>query len=106
MFDVYVEGATGTSLGAVRELAHAMAARYGVQAADVHARLTRGRFRVKADVDRATAEIYLRDLESIGARVRIEPAASARGASAGSDAASRSLRPSLPPPREPRTSRC
>ena len=106
MFDVYVEGATGTSLGAVRELANAMAARYGVAAADVHARLTRGRFRVKADVDRATAEIYLRDLESIGARVRIERATGARGAGTsggagaggGAEPTPRAMRSSLPLP--------
>src|SRR5262247_2529031 len=79
-----------------------MAARYGVAASDVHARLTRGRFRVKADVDRATAEIYLRDLESIGARVRIEPATGARGAaaaaSAGAESMPRAMRSSLPLP--------
>jgi hypothetical protein len=94
VFDVYVDGATGTSREAVRELAGAMAARYRLPAVDLEARLTRGRFRVKAGVDRATAETYLRDLAAIGARVRIEPA--------GESAADA---PGRPPPPESRPAR-
>jgi hypothetical protein len=50
-----------------------MAARYGLPAADLYARLSQGRFRVKASVDHVTAEAYARDLEAIGAHVCIEP---------------------------------
>src|SRR5262249_52968991 len=35
---------------------------------------TRGRFRVKANVDQATADRYARELEALGARVQIEEA--------------------------------
>lgn len=58
----------------MRALADAMSARYGLPAAELMTRLARGRFRVKSNVDRATAQIYVRDLEALGARVRIEPA--------------------------------
>jgi len=51
-----------------------MAARYGLPAAEIFARLCQGRFRVKASVDQATADDYARDLESLGARVAIEEA--------------------------------
>jgi hypothetical protein len=74
VFHVYVEGVTGTEPDAVRKLSEVMAARYGLPAAEIYARLTRGRFRVKAHVDRATADEYARDLESVGARVGIETA--------------------------------
>ncbi len=73
-FHVYVEGASGASPGALRKLAEAMSTRYGVPATDLEARLSRGRFRVKANVDRATADELLRDLEAIGARATIEDA--------------------------------
>lgn len=102
MFDVYVDGATETSREAVRELASAMAARYRLPAVELEARLTRGRFRVKAGVDRATAEVYLRDLAAIGARVRIvpagEPAVDAPGRSPPPEP--RPARSSLPPQSE------
>jgi hypothetical protein len=99
VFDVYVDGATGTSREAVRELADAMAARYGLAAADLRPRLLRGPFRVKADVDRRTAEAYLRDLVGLGARARIEPA----GGRAPQGAAGRSSLPAQPssPPSGP-----
>ncbi|HEX3760264.1 MAG TPA: hypothetical protein VHW23_16220, partial [Kofleriaceae bacterium] len=106
MFDVYVDGATGTLRDSVRELASAMGARYGLPAAELESRLTRGRFRVKAGVDRATAEAYLRDLSAIGARVRIEPAgapASDRATHSSAPPAEAALtRSRLPPP--PRSS--
>ena len=75
MFHVYVEGVTGTAPDAVRALSDAMAERYGLPAGELYARLAKGRFRVKANVDLATADTYARDLEAIGARVRVEPAA-------------------------------
>ncbi len=73
-FHVYVEGASAPSPDALRKLAEAMATRYGVPATDLEARLSRGRFRVKANVDRATADELLRDLAAIGARATIEDA--------------------------------
>lgn len=74
VFHVYVEGVAGTGPDALRQLSVAMASRYGLPAEELHARLARGRFRVKANVDHATANLYARDLEAIGARVRIEDA--------------------------------
>jgi hypothetical protein len=74
VFHVYVEGVTESGPDAVRRLADAMASRYGLPAGEVQARLSRGRFRVKANVDQATADRYARDLETIGARVRVEEA--------------------------------
>jgi hypothetical protein len=74
MFHVFVEGAAdGTAEGAQR-LAEAIASHYGLPAADMLARLRAGRFRVKGNVDRATADSYVRDLERLGARCTIEEA--------------------------------
>ena len=74
MFHVFVEGAAdGTPDGAQR-LAEAIARHYGLPAADLMARLKVGRFRVKGNVDRQTAESYARDLERLGARCAIEEA--------------------------------
>ncbi|MBA2543413.1 MAG: hypothetical protein H0V17_27475, partial [Deltaproteobacteria bacterium] len=84
MFDVYVEGATEPSPEATRRLAEVMSQRYGLPATDLVTRLTKGRFRVKANIDEATAKTYARDLEAVGARVTV---AEARGSS------------TLPPPR-------
>jgi hypothetical protein len=67
---VFVDGATTD----VRALADAMAQRYGLPADDLFARLSRGRFRVKANVDLPTAQTYQRDLEALGARVTLEAA--------------------------------
>jgi hypothetical protein len=106
VFDVYVDGATGTSREAVHELASAMAARYRLPAAELEARLTRGRFRVKAGVDRSLAEAYLRDLAAIGARVRIEPAGELAAGAPGPRPESRPARSSLPrQSEEPRLAR-
>jgi hypothetical protein len=57
MFHVYVEGAVDPSPDALKKLAEIMASRYGLPIADVTARLAKGRFRVKANVDRATADV-------------------------------------------------
>ncbi len=74
MFHVFVEGAAdGTAEGAQR-LAEAIASHYGLPAADMLARLRSGRFRVKGNVDRATADSYVRDLQALGARCTIEEA--------------------------------
>src|SRR5262245_46580011 len=65
VFHVFVEGATN---------ADALGARLGISGADVRARLQKGRFRIKANVDRATADKYARELVAVGARCAIEEA--------------------------------
>jgi hypothetical protein len=71
-FHVFVEGATDATPAGVARLAEAIAKHYGLQAADLLARLKQGRFRVKSNTDRATADQYRRDLQQLGARVVIE----------------------------------
>ncbi len=73
-FHVYVEGAVEPTPDAMRRLAEAIAEKYGLQTADLIARMTKGRFRVKANIDGETADKYRRDLVAIGARVAIEEA--------------------------------
>jgi hypothetical protein len=97
VFHVYVDGVTGTAPDAAHELSEVMSARYGLPAAELRARLSRGRFRVKANVDHVTAEAYARALEAIGALVRIEPAQATPETSAGPNPASRPAPSSLPP---------
>ena len=74
MFHVYVEGVTRPAPDAARRVSDAMAERYGLSADEVYSLMTRGRFRVKANVDQATADRYARELEALGARVQIEEA--------------------------------
>ena len=71
-FNVFVEGPVDDSPMGLPELADAMSERYGIPAADLVARLKRGRFRVKSNLDAASADRYRKDLESIGARVLVE----------------------------------
>lgn len=73
LFHVYVE-APDRSPETVQHLAEAISQRYGVPAADLATRLAAGRFRVKANVDRATAETYAAALAESGAIVKIEDA--------------------------------
>jgi hypothetical protein len=82
LLSVYVEGAKDTSAQGVRRLADLIAARYGLATDDLEKRLTIGRFRVKANVDAATAQAFAADLEALGARCSIaavEGANPARG---------------------------
>ncbi|NVB77843.1 MAG: hypothetical protein HOV81_05555 [Kofleriaceae bacterium] len=74
MFHVFVEGATDGSPAGLQRLADAMSAHYGIPAPDLMARLSKGRFRVKGNTDRATADSYVRDLTRLGARCTIEEA--------------------------------
>jgi hypothetical protein len=67
LFHVFIERARSTAPGAAAELARAIAARYGIPAAELEKRFAMGRFRVKGNVDRATADSYLADLASLGA---------------------------------------
>ena len=78
-FHVFVDGARDRSPPGLARVAAAIGERYGVAARDVETRLARGRFRVKANVDRATAHEYARDLEALGALVSIVDAATDAG---------------------------
>src|SRR5688500_20008049 len=71
MFDVYVDGAVEDSDPARKRLAEVMSKRYGLGVPDLIARMQKGKFRVKANLDEHTAKAYARDLESIGARVTV-----------------------------------
>ncbi len=73
-FHVYVEGPVEQSPEGIGKLATAISKTYGLPVADLVSRMTKGRFRVKANIDRATAETYVRALEHAGARVTIEEA--------------------------------
>jgi hypothetical protein len=103
-FNVFVEGPVDESPTALPELAEAMSQRYGIPAADLVARLKRGRFRVKSNLDAANAERYRQDLQSIGARVLVEDSALSPTATpvAGTPIV-RASGPSLPVPNRPAT---
>jgi hypothetical protein len=74
MFHVFIEGAKDSSPAGVQRLAEAIAKHYGLAAADLKPRIASGKFRVKGNVDRATADKYARDLDILGARCVIEEA--------------------------------
>jgi hypothetical protein len=81
LFHVFVDGPVERSSDGFDRLARAMHRRYGLPLAGLVARLQKGRFRVKANIDRRTADAYARDLERIGARVVIEEVGAAGTAS-------------------------
>jgi hypothetical protein len=70
-FHVFVEGAVDGSPAGQARLAEAIHKEYGLDARTLTERLSRGRFRVKGNIDRATAETYVRALEKLGARCSI-----------------------------------
>jgi hypothetical protein len=74
LFNVVIEHPRAQGPGAVAALATAIAARYGIPAADLERRLARGRFRVKSKVDRETADTYAADLTRLGAVCVVLPA--------------------------------
>lgn len=74
MFHVFVEGAADESPDGAARLAEAIANHYGLPVDQLRQRIDAGRFRVKGNVDQATADTYVRDLERLGARCSIEPA--------------------------------
>ncbi|MBV8761964.1 MAG: hypothetical protein JO257_32015 [Deltaproteobacteria bacterium] len=74
MFHVFVEGAVDRSPGGTARLAEAIAKHYGLPVEELEKRLDAGRFRVKGNVDRATADTYVRDLERLGACCSVEDA--------------------------------
>ncbi|HVV88566.1 MAG TPA: hypothetical protein VHE35_36230, partial [Kofleriaceae bacterium] len=67
LFNVVIEHPRAPGPEAVATLAQAIAARYGIPAADLERRIARGRFRVKSKVDRSTADTYAADLTRLGA---------------------------------------
>lgn len=77
-FNVYVEGAKDASAAGVRRLAMVIATRYGLPAAELERRLANGRFRVKANVDEATAHAFAADLEALGAHCTVGAASQTR----------------------------
>ena len=81
MFDVYVVGSNEPGDEGLDKLAEAMSARYGLPLEDLRSRLARGRFRVKANVDRATGDAYVKDIQLIGGRCSLEDATQAPGQS-------------------------
>jgi hypothetical protein len=102
MFHVFLDGAKDTSPAGLQKLAEAIAARYGLKAPDLITRLQAGRFRVKANVDRATADTFARDLDRLGARCTVEAANAANSRPtplpfAAAKPAERPSKPSLPP---------
>ena len=74
LFHVFVDGAADASPAGKDKLAAAVAAHYGLPVADLQARIASGRFRVKGNCDRATADSYVRDLTALGARCSLEEA--------------------------------
>lgn len=76
-FHVFVDGATDSSPGGIERLAEAIGRHYGLPGADFLARLQKGRFKVKSNTDRETADTYVRDLERLGALCTIEEATAA-----------------------------
>lgn len=73
LFHVYVE-APDRAPETIKRLADTIGRKYGVPVADLEKRLTAGRFRVKANVDRETADVYAKALGQSGAIVKIETA--------------------------------
>jgi len=73
MFDVYVDGATVASHDTLVALASAIALRQRVAADDLAVRLMHGPLCIAAGVPRAIADDLRRELEALGARIRIEP---------------------------------
>jgi hypothetical protein len=95
-FHVFVEGATDGTPAGVERLANAIARHYGLPAEELLARLQKGRFRVKGNVDRALADKYRRDLERLGARCVIE-AATAENSARATPLPFPAVRPATPP---------
>ena len=87
-FNVFVEAAADPSPEGTERLAAAIAQHYGLPVGELKTRLAKGRFRVKGNCDRATADAYVRDLTKLGARCAVEDAEAP---------AARASTPSLPP---------
>ncbi len=66
-FHVFLDGAIDNTSDGIEEIVSAIANRYGLSGADLKSRLFQGKVRVKANVDRATAEQFAKDLAALGA---------------------------------------
>jgi hypothetical protein len=95
-FYVFVEGATDATPAGMARLAEAIAKHYGLPAAELLARLQKGRFRVKGNIDREMAEKYVCDLERLGARCSIEEA-TAENSQRNTPIPFPAVRPATPP---------
>jgi hypothetical protein len=80
LYHVFVDGAADASPAGNDKLAAAVAAHYGLPVADLQARIASGRFRVKGNCDRETADSYIRDLTALGARCSLEEASPSNAA--------------------------
>lgn len=100
LFHVYVE-APDRAPETITRLAEAIGKKYGVPVADLEKRLAAGRFRVKANIDRETADVYAKALGEHGAIVKIEEAAATPAAGTPTtppaNVPARTSSPSLPP---------
>ncbi len=76
-YHVFVDGSADGTAAGLEQLAEAVAAHYGLPVADVRVRIASGRFRVKGNCDRATADLYVRDLTRLGATCSVEEASPA-----------------------------
>src|SRR5664279_4272890 len=76
VYHVFVDGAAEATSAAKEQLATNIASHYGMPIDAVRARIASGRFRVKGNCDRPTADTYVRDLTALGARCSIEEATS------------------------------
>lgn len=76
-YHVFVDGAAEATSAGKEQLATSIASHYGMPIDAVRARVASGRFRVKGNCDRTTADTYVRDLTALGARCSIEEATSA-----------------------------
>ncbi|HEY4054954.1 MAG TPA: hypothetical protein VGM39_00050 [Kofleriaceae bacterium] len=113
-FHVYVEGTDDPSPAGLQRVAQAVSQRFGLSSDQLVQRLAAGRFRVKANVDRVTAESFVRALAECGARASIEASDGAavaavepRKTSSGSMPpinVARKASPSQPPPNRPQSS--
>lgn len=105
LFHVFIERPRSESPDAASTLARAIAARYGIATADLEARLAAGRFRVKGNVDRTTADQFAQDLTRLGAVCTVA-SASAPPPASGTKPVSLPVverAPAPPPPARPST---
>lgn len=108
LYHVFVDGAADASPAGKEQLAAKVAQHYGLPAADLRTRIASGRFRVKGNCDRATADSYVRDLTALGARCSIEEASPSNAAKTplpfpAVTAAARPSQSALPPRATPPT---
>src|SRR5690606_16504544 len=64
-YQVYIDGPADP--GKVQAVATAIGSRFGLPPATLMERLTQGRFRVKKDIDLATAQVFAAQLRELGA---------------------------------------